>query len=534
MSDFEDPIARYVRVVTGKEVFVVPNAKSDFVSGNVMWLRHIPDDADGLARISWREEHPAFMGRLMHLISHMRVERKEDDEPQSWNDAEIEAIGQLLKDKPLLNYALKTWLMDQIEDADESTKKGLIRIGESTGLVYKEEAEELLKDTDNDIEESDITPCTDYGNTSALGLELDFPAEASGESQDGESEEGDTESADSEQAENSAESEGNDNAKSSEQQNQYFNESEPNPFAEIAEAGSKQEEEAKRTFEKKNYEIVKQERKDIRKARREADKTFPKGSLDVRTRKPNVEDRNLRTKLTKALRNARWRAPARSEVQSPMPPGRLSSRDAVLWAAQESMDMPITAKPFIQERIQSREGPPPYLGMACDVSGSMGESEKPMSSLIWAMSHAVPTVGGKFAAVSFDRQVKSLAKPGKRLPDVPLVKAKGNYEAAYQAIQSLVGGLDLLNPQKGVRVLLISSDAMWRKQEIERSKPLLKSLSRSGVHVLWVTFQVGIGIAELKASDAIFSDIGTIIEFESMDDIALGLGRAISQIVERV
>lgn len=532
MLNLDNPIARYVRVVTGKEVLVIPEADNDFVSGDVMWLRHVPEDVEGLARISWREEHPAFMGRLMHLISHMKIEH-DDEEDKSWNDLEIEAIQQLLKDKPLLNHALKNWLMEQMEDADDSAKKGLVRIGESTGLVYKEEAESLLEDIDKDVEESDIEPCTDYSATSPMSLGLEFPFDLLGGSQNPDmrdDSEGNDDRSTSEQAEDSPDN--LDNAKSSEQENQYFSESEPNPFTDITEAGSSQEEEAKRYFEEKNYEIVKEERQAIRKARREADKTFPKASLDVRTRKPVVEDRKLRTKLTKELRNAKWRAPTRSEVQASMPPGRLSSRDAVLWTAQESMELPITAKPFIQERVQTREAPPPYLGMACDVSGSMGDSEKPMSSLIWAMSNAVPSVGGKFAAVSFDRQVKSLAKPGKRLSDVPLIKARGDYEAAYQAIQSLVGGLDLLNPQKGVRVLLISSDAMWRKREIDKSQRLLKSLERSGVHILWVTFQVG--LAKMKTSDAIFADIGTVIEFEDMDDIALGLGRAISQIVERV
>lgn len=529
MGSSEEMIARYVKVITGEQVVVCANAQHDFVSDGMMWLQTVPSDAENITRISWREENPAFMGHLMHLVSHMKSTAS-DDADKRWNDIEIDALNELLEQKPLLTHALKTWLMEQLEDADDGMTKGITRIGESTGLIYKEEAESILGNIDSSVEEVDIFPsCVPQEGTTAKSLGLDDGSDTAEDSSEQEDINSDEQS--SNNTEQQADQGENDNAQTDNPQNQYFDESIENPFKNITEAGSEQSNEAIRKFDKSNYERASEERKTARKAKQAAKNTFPKSQLSISTRKPTADDRQLRTKLTKTLRNARWRAPDKSEVSSQVPPGRLSSRDAVLWTAQESMGLPITAEPFVQERVRTREAPPPYLGMACDISGSMGSSEKPMSSLIWAMSNAVPSVGGKFAAVSFDRQVKSLAEPGRRLRDVPLVKAEGDYEAAHQAIQSLVGGLNLLDSRKGVRVILISSDAMWRKKEIGFSKRLLKALSKSGVHILWVTFQKG--LSWRTKSDAIFSEVGTVIEFESMDDIALGLGQAISRIVER-
>lgn len=295
-------------------------------------------------------------------------------------------------------------------------------------------------------------------------------------------------------------------------------------------------EEAERKFELSNYSQKKAESDNKERMNRSAKRVFPKEQLKVNSRYPDSSDQALTASLLVELRKARWRAPDKIKRKSKIPPGRLSSRAAVTMTAQRSMGIPTTAEPFNQIVRKTVEGPPPVVGMACDLSGSMGQSTKPMSQIIWACARAVPKVGGKFAAVSFHQHVKALVAPGVIPKQVPILNAKGSGHSAYLAISSLAGGLRFFDDMNSVRVLVISSDSMWGQPEISNTLKLLKDLEKKGVRIFWLTFQTEIEpkkIQSKSAQNVPFMQVGTLLEFDKTSDIPKELGKAIAKEVRQ-
>lgn len=292
-------------------------------------------------------------------------------------------------------------------------------------------------------------------------------------------------------------------------------------------------------FDPEKYEQKKAEDEARNRSKMIADKVFPKDALKYTSRPPTAEDNTLASSLVVTFRKARWRAPSKTIKTSKTPPGKLSSRAAVTSAAQRSMGIPVTAEPFRQVIRKRVEGPPPIVGMACDVSGSMTASVQPMAQIMWACSRAIPRVGGKFAAVSFGQTVKALIPPGARPNQVPVFQAKDGYEEAFGAISALTGGLNLLGNVNGVKILIISSDGMWQADQREASVALLKRLERHGVHVFWITFQneflKGRRMPRYMPADYSipFLEVGSVLEFQKASDVPRELGKLISQKVEQ-
>lgn len=265
-----------------------------------------------------------------------------------------------------------------------------------------------------------------------------------------------------------------------------------------------------------------------------AKKVFPKEVMKYRTRPATAEDNALASNLINTFRKAQWRAPTKITKTSMTPPGKLMSRAAVSMAAQKRMGLPTTAEPFRQTIRKRTENPPPIIGMACDISGSMMNSEKPMAQIVWACSRAVPRVGGKFAAVSFGKAVKSLIAPGEKPAQVPILKANQSYEMAFEAISALAGGLNLLSRQNGVKVLILSTDGEWHTDQKQNSIELLKRLEKNGVHVFWITFQ---GVNNDRYMKKHFSKnslipqfaVGSILEFEKTSEVPMELGKVIAR-----
>jgi len=56
--------------------------------------------------------------------------------------------------------------------------------------------------------------------------------------------------------------------------------------------------------------------------------------------------------------------------------------------------------------------PPLRVGIACDVSGSMRDFAKPLSSAAWIMAQAVAWSAGESATVCFGESVTAITRPG--------------------------------------------------------------------------------------------------------------------------
>lgn len=203
-------------------------------------------------------------------------------------------------------------------------------------------------------------------------------------------------------------------------------------------------------------------------------------------REPTVGERTLARAIGHALEAARWRAPTREVVPSKVPPGRLDSREAMQRRAQKRMGMMQTAKPFRGSVLHRAEKPPVLVGIACDTSGSMRWAEQIMSSVTWAIAHAMTYVDGKCATVTFgDGKVRPLVKPGEVPHQVVALKADGSREVFNNAFQYLDGSLNL-TMGRGARLLVVFSDGQFSKFEAEAAKEAVARMRRRGGYVLWI------------------------------------------------
>lgn len=260
-----------------------------------------------------------------------------------------------------------------------------------------------------------------------------------------------------------------------------------------------------------------------------------KAGLDKRgvkfsSRPPTQADIQLASKLARTLKNARWRAPRKVVQFSAIPPGKLVPRAAVFSAAQRSMGIPVTAKPFRQTLKKREEGPPIVLGLMCDVSGSMSASAEPMAQFAWACSRAVPKAGGEFAAVTFGKKVKTLVPLNSKLNAVPRFTTTDGYEAGHSAMLSLAGGLGFFRRKEGVKILLISSDAFWQAKEVQSSLAVLSALQKMGVLIIWLPFDYNSNGA--GANDWFTPPLmkyGTVVRFSKMDEAPKQLGKLLEE-----
>jgi VWA domain containing CoxE-like protein len=201
-------------------------------------------------------------------------------------------------------------------------------------------------------------------------------------------------------------------------------------------------------------------------------------------RAPTAEERVAARRLGAALLAAQFREPARIRVASAVPPGRLSGRDAMLAVAQRSRNMPVTARPFRTKVRQRTEEPPVSVGVAVDVSGSMGQYTSILASASWIFAHGTHEVSGTAATVTFGSAVTPIVSPGQRPAQVTEFTANDCTHRFTEAVNALDGALSLSRPV-GARVLAIVSDGHWEPVELRGGARLVQRLARAGVRVLW-------------------------------------------------
>ena len=190
--------------------------------------------------------------------------------------------------------------------------------------------------------------------------------------------------------------------------------------------------------------------------------------------------------LAAALRRARYRARAVTQVASAVPPGRLVGRDALLADAQRQLCMPVTARPFRARVRRHVDQPPLAVGIAADVSGSMGWASAPMASASWIIARGAAQIRGRVAAVAFGNRVTPVITPGTPLRDVPILAARDGEESFTLAIRALDGALGL-STGSGARLLVIVSDGILVVPgESVTGQQAITRLVRAGTGILWL------------------------------------------------
>jgi hypothetical protein len=206
------------------------------------------------------------------------------------------------------------------------------------------------------------------------------------------------------------------------------------------------------------------------------------------TRPPTTAERSAARVLSRALTTAGVRDRVATKATSPIPPGRLRMRGVVQREAQRAAGAMPTAQPFTRTTRTPVPTPPLRLGIACDVSGSMGDFAGPVASTAWITANAAAQtpVPADTATVIFGYHVRPITRPGTVPTAVTEFKSNDNWEAIDTAIDALDGALGLSQPG-AARLLVIVSDGAFRPGPRAQGQQLLDRLRATRCAVLWLT-----------------------------------------------
>jgi len=207
------------------------------------------------------------------------------------------------------------------------------------------------------------------------------------------------------------------------------------------------------------------------------------------TRKPTPAEQTAAARLSRALRAAAYRERTEERTTSPTPPGRLNMRQALARDAQRTAGSIPTAEPFTQTRRRSSPTPPLRVGIAVDVSGSMGDACRPVASAAWIVARAAALTDpdSRTATIAYDHDLTALTRPTHRAPDrVTTFKADGGNHNLGAAIDALDHALELDRPGAG-RLLVIVTDAYYINEETADAVTRIRRLTAAGCAVLQLT-----------------------------------------------
>jgi|GEM_PF-2006069 len=182
------------------------------------------------------------------------------------------------------------------------------------------------------------------------------------------------------------------------------------------------------------------------------------GIPDTGGRPPVAIERTAARRLAHALQAARSKRLVREGRVNP--PGRFSGRGAMRQASELERGAPVRGLAFATKRTVLSELWQPVVGIAVDVSGSMGPFEGPVASVAWVVHSAVEQVGGRAAVSLFGDEAELLCRPGHRLGEVPEVSAVGGSEDVGEGIELLRAVLPL-SDRRRPRLLFLIGDGCW-------------------------------------------------------------------------
>jgi hypothetical protein len=216
------------------------------------------------------------------------------------------------------------------------------------------------------------------------------------------------------------------------------------------------------------------------------------GRIVEGTRAPRTAERRAARALARALDTAGIRDRAAIRTSSALPPGRLSMRGARAVDAQRAAGAIPTAEPFTRVIRRDTATPPLRVGVACDVSGSMGAFTRPVASAAWILAAAAAhtAVPAMTASVLFGNHVCSLTRPAEVPARVTLFAAPDDYEELPGAIDALDGALGLARPG-AARLLVVISDGQYRHRGRTGGQARVDRLRHTGCGVLWLAPSAG-------------------------------------------
>jgi VWA domain containing CoxE-like protein len=206
------------------------------------------------------------------------------------------------------------------------------------------------------------------------------------------------------------------------------------------------------------------------------------------TREPDTDEAAAARRLTRALREATAGERATTTVTSKVPPGRLRMGKALASRAQRAAGAVPTAEPFTSTRRRRVPAPPLRVGVACDISGSMGAYTGPVASAAWILAAAAWHLPSALtASVLFGKGVYALTRPGERPAQVTDFTATASTESACRAIDALDGALALAAPGTARLLVIVSDTSFVAEGEPAGVQQRITRLHRAGCGVIILT-----------------------------------------------
>ncbi|NKY33841.1 VWA domain-containing protein [Nocardia speluncae] len=225
----------------------------------------------------------------------------------------------------------------------------------------------------------------------------------------------------------------------------------------------------------------------------QAGKVFGDGSGRGRTesrqqtRAARRDEHTAARVLARALNTAATRERTTVRTTSVVPPGRLRMRGALAREAQRAAGAIPTAEPFTRTTRKTVPLPPLRVGIACDVSSSMGAYAAPVASAAWIIARAaeLATMPADTATVTFGASVKPITYPGTAPARVTEFSCPDYLHVIDTAVEALDGALDLARPG-ATRLLVIISDGHYSGPNRYRAQQRVDALHAAGCAVLWL------------------------------------------------
>jgi hypothetical protein len=247
------------------------------------------------------------------------------------------------------------------------------------------------------------------------------------------------------------------------------------------------------------------------------------------TRKPTSEERSAAVIVARMLEKAKYRERDITEVASVLPPGRLRPKALVQAAALRDSGVLTQVEQWRKTVRKHTEDPTLTVGVMVDISGSMHSAMEPMATTAWVMSEAVRRVQGKTAMVYYGSDVFATLKAGQHLTDVAVYTAPDGTEKFDKAFKALDGSLNLLHGS-GARLLVVVSDGEYRDEEIRATRKWVNRCEKSGVAVLWLTFNHGRNAQRTLAG----ADVGLITGTLNPTEAASQIGQEAAKLLTKV
>jgi Mg-chelatase subunit ChlD len=200
-------------------------------------------------------------------------------------------------------------------------------------------------------------------------------------------------------------------------------------------------------------------------------------------RDPTSEEVAAARQLGRRLQHARTRHREPASTPSPVPPGRLRTRQAITADAQIAAGMIATAQQWHRRTTQPPIKPTLHLGVLVDISGSMHPYATRLASAGWILANGARRSDAITTTIAFADTATLLVPPRQRPHQVLQMRAGGGTSGFCDAVKLADQLLDLRR-RTSLRMLAVVSDGDLPDQTA--AQKLITTLHRSGCPVLWL------------------------------------------------